>query len=318
VFLRGRYQRYSEVSKQIMAILRSRAPVVEQASVDEAYLDITGTERALGPPGDVAQGLKAAILDGTGLTASIGMAPNRFLSKIASDMDKPDGLTIIAPEMVADFLRTLPVGKIPGVGPRGKSQLAKYGVATAGDVAALPRDFWLERLGKWGGILHDRAMGIDDRAIGQGQGAKSVGAENTFSTDTTDRAELAKWLRRQAERVGESLRRKERFGRTVTLKVKYADFTSVTRRRTLNKATNSTAEIFETAVGLLDEMTLPRAVRLIGLSVSNFHGQGGQAPLLPELTEPAADQLDTAVDAIRSRFGREAVQVGRIFKPSSD
>lgn len=312
IFLKGRMHRYAEVSGQIMAVLRGLVPVVEQTSVDEAYVDASGTERLYGPPVELARRLKREIHQTTRLTCSVGIAPNKFLAKIASDLDKPDGLHEIKPQDVQAFLCELPVDKIPGVGSSCMKLLGKLKVRMAADVLRFPREFWIEKLGKWGSVLHDRAQGIDGRAVSPWHETKSSSAENTFAKDVDDPEFLRRWLWRQSERVGRDLREHGWFGRTVTLKVKYADFTQFTRSRSLHVATNSTRVIHETAVSLLSEVPLARKVRLIGVGVSNFDKGEGQYSLIEGL-EPRPDKLDLALDAIRDKFGDKALLQGRVF-----
>lgn len=313
VFLRGRGHRYTEVSRQVMAVLERFSPLVEQASVDEAYLDVSGQERLFGPPEQLGAELKAAVRRNTGLVCSVGIAPVKFLAKIASDYDKPDGLCVIHPEQVREFLRTLPVAKIPGVGGSSLGRLRDLGIETAGDVLRYPEDFWRRRFGKFGEALFERAQGIDPRPVVTEYEPKSEGAENTFGEDTNNREELQRWLLDQAERVGRRLRRDEHKGRTVTLKIKFCDFNSITRSKTLPEATDSTRRIFETAAALLQAEPLPKKVRLIGLSVSNFFQGAVQLSLLPEPEEQRDEPLDKALDAIRDKFGREALVRGRVF-----
>jgi len=267
----GRMRRYAELSHRIMDALREFSPLVEPASVDEAYLDATGLERLFGPVENMGMAVKARVLDVTGgLTCSVGAAPVKFLAKIASDMNKPNGLFILYPEDVAEFLRTLPVGRIPGVGKRSLDALDQLGVRSAGDVLRYSREFWERRFGKGGVHLHERASGVDPREVEPYSEPKSESAENTFAEDTADRAVLRRWLLAQAERVGTSLRRQRLAGRTITLKVKYADFRSISRSHSLPEPTASTETIFDEACRLLDALTLADKVRLIGVGVSNF------------------------------------------------
>lgn len=316
VVVRGRMGRYSEVSARVMAVLRAASPLVEQVSVDEAYIDLSGTERIAGEPLAVARRLKAEVLAATGLTCSVGIAPNKFLAKIASDMDKPDGIFVIAPDDVARFLKDLPVGKIPGVGPKTVDYLKRYGVTTAGDVLERPLALWEKRMGDRGRGLYRRAQGIDESPVVPGHEAKSSSAEHTLHEDTADKAELARWLMAQAERVGRDLRKHGRKGRTVTLKYKYSDFTSHTKSRTLDRPTDVTDVIFETARELLAETRLERPLRLIGVGVSNFGAMERQLTLLPvedDAREEERSRLDHALDAIRDKFGTGAVVRGRTF-----
>lgn len=313
VFLPVRMRRYSEVSKNIMRILQDFSPQIEQASVDEAYIDASGLDGLFGPPPDMARRIKTAIREGTGLSCSVGIAPNKFLAKIASDMNKPDGLTVILEEDVPTFVAGLPIERIPGVGARSAETLHKLGVSKAGDVLRFTRDFWIERLGERGGWLYRRAQGLDDSPVEPWGEAKSSSAENTLEQDTSDKEALTNWLALQAERVGLDLRRHGYKGRTVTLKVKYADFKSLTRSHTLPAATNTTRTIFEVATSLLQALKLTGKVRLIGLGVSNFARGGEQLSLLDDTQDKREAKLDSALDAIRDKFGSKAISRGRVF-----
>jgi len=309
VLVPGRMKRYKEVSKMAMGVLSEFSPTIEKASVDEAYLDGTGLERLFGPIDEVGRKIKARMKEVTGLTCSVGAAPVRFLAKIASDMDKPDGMYIVHHHEVHDFLRDLPVKKIPGVGKKLLETLNRMRTYTCGDILKHDRAFWQERLGKYGGALHDRARGIDPNGVVTSSGSKSCSAENTFHEDTTDRGVLTRWLLAQSERVGADLRRHAYKGRTVTLKVKYADFKQITRSHSLDARTDNTTVIFETACKLLEQLELRRAVRLIGVGVSNFDGRSRQVNLFEDAPreKEATSELDKAVDAVRNRFGSAAV-----------
>lgn len=309
IMIPGRMKRYKEISRLAMGVLAEFSPTVEQASVDEAYLDGTGLERLFGPIDEVGRRIKARMKEVTGLTCSVGAAPVRFLAKIASDMDKPDGMFIIRHGEMHDFLRTLPVRKIPGAGRKLVEILTRLGVRTCGDVLGKPREYWEERLGKYGGALHDRASGIDPNRVVPSGAAKSCSAENTFHEDTTDREKLRQWLLAQSERVGGDLRRHGYKGRTVTLKVKFADFKQITRSTSLDSRTDNTAVIYETACLLLKQVELKRAVRLIGVGVSNFTARNRQVTLFEEAPAKAeaTSELDRAVDAVRKKYGGKAV-----------
>ncbi|WP_300162636.1 DNA polymerase IV [Solidesulfovibrio sp.] len=316
VFLPGNRRRYSEVSRIVMATLERISPLVEPASIDEAYVDITGTETLFGPPETLGRAIKAMIRQETGLACSVGIAPVKFIAKIASDYDKPDGLTVVASDQVAVFLADLPVEKIPGVGRRAKETLTRLGVRLVRDVLAYPPDFWRRHCGKWGLDLYARANGLGSDTVSPSREAKSVSAENTFDVDTADRQRLSAWLLLQAERVGRELRQENLRGRTVTLKLKFNDFRQITRSRTLPEPTDGDAAIFQAAKALLDAEPLPKSVRLIGLGVSNFGRQERQLELFasPAQTQTARDgKIDAALDAIRGKFGREAIVRGRLF-----
>ncbi|MBD5416490.1 MAG: DNA polymerase IV [Desulfovibrio sp.] len=328
IFIRGRHGRYSELSARIMEALRGFSPSVEPASIDEAYLDAGGLDRLFGPPEALARAVKAAVAQVTGgLTCSVGIAPVKFLAKICSEVNKPDGVFILAPEEADAFLLSLEVTRLPGVGRRMAASLAALGITHVAQLRALSRDFMERRYGKWGLVLHDRAHGIDPRPVTPEHEVKSEGAERTFARDVRDRGLLARALFAHAERVGTRLRRHGLAGRTVTLKIKFADFRQITRSRTLGGRTDATRTIFETARGLLDEEPLGQPVRLIGLSVSGFE-QGAEQLLLPGAARgsaphrpgnlPAPEEearrrrLDRALDTLRGRFGKDAVQRGGI------
>ncbi len=320
-YIAPRHERYAEVSRQVMAVLRDFSPVVEQASIDEAYLEVSGLERLCGPVESLGEDLKNAVFARTGLTCSVGLAPVKFLAKIASDVHKPNGLTVLYPEQVQSFLRNLPASRIPGVGERTLDSLKALGVSTAGDVACYPPDFWERRLGKLGVMVWERSQGIDRSKVEPSLAPKSEGAEDTLLADTSDREVLKSWLLRQAETVGAGVRRSKAQGRTVTLKVKFSDFKQITRSRTLPVATASTRLIYETAAALLDNLELPRPVRLIGVSLSGFvWGDEERQLLLPGFGATESDAcdagdardraLDEAIDEIRARFGKAALLRG--------
>lgn len=322
-FVPVRMSRYAEVSRHIMAILHTYSPLVEQASVDEAYMDATGLERLFGPVEEMAQALKEQVRSETGgLTCSIGLAPVKFLAKIASDIHKPDGLTILYPETMAKFLHSMPVSKIPGVGKHLLDRLKGFGVQTCAEVMRYPRDFWERQFGKWGIVLWERAQGMDPREVVPESIQKSESAEITFQEDTRDRTVLKNWLFRHSDRVGQSLRKQRQKGRIVTLKIKYADFKVITRRTMLPIPTCATETIYETACSLLDSLTLQNKVRLIGVGVSGFVS-GDQQLFLPlddslEMRDARRARLDEVMDTLKGRFGSDAVVRGRLFQSSKD
>lgn len=311
VFLPVRMQRYKEVSRQVMEPMYALSPLVQKTSVDEAYIDITSlrTEKT---PAETAMTLKEDIKATTGCTCSVGVAPNKFLAKIASDMNKPDGLFIIEENEVAAFLQTLPVGKIPGIGPKSLETLHRLGVKTAGDVLKHPPELWKERFGERGLHLYERAQGIDTSPVKPYSEPKSSGSETTFREDIGDREELKRRLYLQAENVGFDLRRHGRWGRTVTLKLRYSDFSTVTRSVSLKDPTRSTEVIFGEAAALLDALPLPRKVRLIGVSVSNLQKTGPRPSLLDDSEND--ERLDSVLDALREKYGRSAVTRGRAWR----
>ena len=319
VYLRPRMSRYAEMSARVRETIGHFSPLVEMASVDEAYLDATGLERLFGSVDEMGWQLKRAVREATGgLTCSVGIAPVKFLAKIASEQRKPDGLFLLAPEDVHPFLESLPVRDVPGVGRHFAAALTSLGVKTCGDVRHYGEEFWKRRFGKAGIGLWARAGGVDPRPVVPWTPPKSESAEVTLDEDVRDKELLYTWLMRHAERVGTRLRRSGLAGRTVTVKIKYADFRQITRQVTLPGRISSTEAIYETARGILDSVELAGAVRLVGVGVSGFDaGPPVRLSLLPE-PEPVRDErrrgrLDTAVDTLRERYGRDAVMRGRIF-----
>jgi len=308
----GRMARYKAVSRRIMGLLQAFTPLVEPVSIDEAYLDISGSERLFGPPEEMAGRIKSTIRQETGLTCSIGGAPLRFLAKIASDMNKPDGMTILPPDEVPAFIEYLPVHKIPGVGKVAQDRLSRMQLRTLGDVRRYPHDMLIARLGKFGHRLLELSRGEDRTPVTPHTSAKSVSSENTLPQDTNDRSALHGLLLHHAEDVGRQLRRLMLKARTITLKIKHADFQQITRSRTLKRPIQSTEAIIEEADALLQHYPLTRKVRLIGVGASNF--VPSKAPVQADLFAanhrlPANwEKVDHTVDAINERFGRYAVR----------
>ncbi len=322
IFIPGRMGRYKEISQSIMRTLEDFSPVVEPASIDEAYVDAEGLERLFGPIEELCRQIQESIYTVTGgLTCSVGAAPKKFLAKIASDIHKPHGIYVLHPHQVPHFLQTLPLQKIPGVGKKFLTELQKLGVRQGGDVQRFPQEFWHRRFGKAGEMLWRRAHGEDGAKVVPFTEPKSESSEVTFHQDSLDRNFLQKNLLAQAERVGASLRKQGLSGRTITLKVKFSDFTQVTRSRTLPQSTQGTQCIFATACELLEVLELPQKVRLIGLGVSNFH-DGPEQGLLYQASNAnnsqKQDKLDSALDALRHKFGHEAIVRGRLFSGKKD
>lgn len=310
VFLPGRRARYQEVSRQIMSILQTFSPLVEQVSIDEAFVDLSGTEMLLGQPQKLAEAVKRGILQKTSLTCSIGIAPNKLLAKIASDLQKPDGLTLIEEKDIPGLLQRLPVHKIPGIGKKTAAMLRDLGVRSVADILKQPEVFWVRKLGKSGTHLYSRAKGIDPSPVEPHSPIKSCSAEDTFPKDTSDLNEVKKWLFVQAEAVGRDLRRKGLKGRTITLKIKFADFKVVTRSHTLARPSNCTQTLFETACRLLDELRPSRRLRLAGVGVSNLQSDLHQRELFIDPRTQRHERLDSAVDAIHEKYGKNSIRKG--------
>ncbi|MBQ8173547.1 MAG: DNA polymerase IV [Mailhella sp.] len=324
IYIRPRMRRYAEVSAIVHETLKSFSPLVEMASVDEAYLDATGLERIFGPVEEMGRQLKAAVREATGgLTCSVGIAPVKFLAKIASEQRKPDGLFLLRPEEVPVFLSDLPVRSVPGVGRHFAADLAQIGVKTCGDVMRYSEEFWKRKFGKAGVVLWARAQVMDTREVVPWTPPKSESADVTLAEDNRDLEILRTWLMRHDERVGSSLRRHGLAGRTVTLKIKYADFRLITRQVTLAHRISSTETIYDTACSILEGLELTDRVRLIGVGVSGFEAGGPSQLSLMPAPEPEKDEkrrgkLDKAVDALRARYGRDAVVRGRLFESHSE
>ncbi len=287
------FRKYKEASSAVFQLFREATPLVEPLSLDEAYLDVT--ENAWGEPlgKQVAARLKAAIRDTTGLTASAGVAPNKFLAKIASGWKKPDGLTVIAPERVERFLHGLPIDALWGVGPVTAKRLREHGIVKLVDVRAVPLDDLRLMVGSLAPWLQELAHGRDDRPVQPNREAKSASSENTFDRDLTDLAKIQQAVHDMARDVASWLVRTSRLSRTVTLKVRYADFTTITRSMTVTPPTSDEEAIAERAVSLLTKTDAGRRpVRLLGVGVHNLSRLGEETP-----PEPATQVLKLPFDA---------------------
>jgi DNA polymerase-4 len=324
VLLPPDFERYTRVSRQIMEIFRRYTPVVEPLSLDEAFLDVSGSERLFGDAAQIGRQIKADILRETGLVASIGVAPTKFLAKLASDLDKPDGFRVIEAGELRAVLDPLPVSKLFGVGDRTARRLQALGVSTIGQLASLPRQEVTARFGATGAWIHDLAHGIDERRVTPHRVEKSHGRERTFAEDTDDREFLARQLFGFAEDVAFELRDRGLRGRTVTVKARYWNFRTVTRSKTLDLATNLGPRIFATARELLDRV--PRGpLRLLGVQVSNLEDvrEPVQAGLFDESqsqTTEADRRLQRAterLDGLRHKYGRDVVRPASLIDPPS-
>jgi DNA polymerase-4 len=306
VFLPVDMDKYARVSGDIMAILSEYSPLLEPISVDEAFLDVTGTERLLGQALEIARTIKARLHRDVGLTASAGVAPNKFLAKLASDLRKPDGLVEVKAGEEGAFLRDLPIERLWGVGRVTAHDLRAMGIETIGQLARVPVGVLAKRFGKWGTLLHELAHGRNDRPVEPFAAPKSMGAEETFAEDTRDAEELRRTLLAQAERVARELREEGYAGRTVTLKLRFADFQTITRSLT-GEATQDGLEVFRRAFALLDRVARVKPVRLIGVSVSGLI-QGGPAQLsLFSAAAARRDRVARAADRLARRFGDRAL-----------
>jgi DNA polymerase IV len=314
VFLRVDMDKYVTVSREIMAILGDFSPLVEPISVDEAFVDLTGTTSLFGPAAQAVREIKRRIRAETALTASAGLAANKFIAKVASDLEKPDGLVVVEAGREAVFLAPLPIERLWGVGKATAKELGALGIATIGQLQRLPRQTLVTRLGDHGAGLHDLVFGRDTRPVEPWTPPKSMGAETTFERDTTDRARLDATLRGQAERIARELRAERLAAARVTLKLRFADFRTLTRSHT-SDPTQDGLELYRRAATLLSREMLAQPVRLIGVSASTFIAeQTGQLGLL-EANAVRRERLARAVDRITGRFGVDAIGPAALIRP---
>ena len=271
VFIKPDFPKYHKYSQMIRSVFHHYTDLVEPLSLDEAYLDVT--ENKVGEPSAtrIATNIKKDIFERTGLTASAGVAPNMFVAKIASDYKKPDGLTVVPPEKVLDFIRPLPVRRIPGIGPVSDAHMAKLGIRTVADLAEKPVEWLAEHFGSFGQYLWEIAQGMDDREVTPVWERKSLGEEETFDYDLIDVKEIEAYLKNCADSVFASLNEEGKQARTVTLKIKYHDFRTITRRRTMEDFLTGAEEVFEIARDLLRRTDAGRVkIRLAGIALSTF------------------------------------------------
>jgi DNA polymerase-4 len=335
IFLPVRMERYREASDRVFEIFHRFTPLIEALSIDEAFLDVTASTRLFGAPEAIAKKIKVAVRKETGLTVSAGVAASKFVAKIASDLRKPDGLAIVLRGKEREFLAPLPVGKLWGVGRVTQAELHRMGVETIGDLSRIAVEVLAKRFGKHGVLLHELSLGIDEREVVPEQEARSIGREGTYPEDLVDMETIKKELLSLATRVAERIRRHGVKGRTVALKVKYHDFTLVTRAVTLDHGTDDGGEFYRSVLALLPKTEAgKRPVRLLGISVSGLRGsdevtppgEPEQLPLFgktpggrsgsftggkenaPPVSREKKEMLNRAVDRIREKFGKKGIR----------
>jgi DNA polymerase-4 len=316
VIIEPDHRRYTEVSAGVMEIFRSVTPLVEPLSLDEAFLDVAGSLRRLGSPARIGELLRARVHDEQGITCSVGVASTKFVAKLASTRSKPDGLLVIPRDQVVAFLHPLPVSALWGVGERTEEHLVRLGLRTVGDLAHTSVDTLRRALGPaQGEHLAELAWGRDPRPVVAGEQEKSIGAEETFARDVDDPAVLLRELRRLSERVGARLRAAGLVGRTIQLKVRFADFTTLTRSRTLPAPTDVAREIYDTASDLLAALGLQRVrLRLIGVRAEGLISAGSVSTQLAlDQPEHGWREAEVAVDRISARFGPGIVRPARLI-----
>ncbi len=307
-----RMHRYLEMSDRVFAIFDEFSPLVEPLSVDEAFLDLNGTERLQGAPEAVARRMKKRIRDETKLTASIGVAPNKFLAKLASDLEKPDGLTIVHAEDVDHILPPLPVSKLWGIGRVTEAKLESVGIRTIADLRRVPRELLERHLGSEAERYWNLAHGIDHRVVTPDRDAKSIGHEQTFEVNVADPDEIRVVLMDQVEHVAQRLRKHGIQARGISLKIRYGDFQTITRSRTLATSTNSTQELWQAARDVFNEWPF-QPVRLIGVSAERLSSGDEQMPLFTDPERERQKKLDAVADQINQKFQKRTI--GRGVRP---
>jgi len=316
IFLDGHPTRYHEYSGRVFEVLNGFSPVVEMASIDEAYLDMTGTERLLGPPLHAAHLLHEKVKQTTQLNCSIGIAASRLVAKVASDQAKPNGVLWVLPGQEAGFLAPLDVRRIPGVGKVTEKRLHACGIRQVADLARLDEAFLEEKFGKWGLALAGKARGLDaggwfDSEIGAQEDPKSISHEHTFTEDTADTGQIESTLAQLSVMVGRRLREHGLYARTLQLKLRYKDFTTITRAHTLDHATQLDIEILQKSRLLFRTNWKPGAlVRLVGVHAGSLAPAEGQMNLLDQDQSDRWRKALGAADRLRDKFGESAVSLG--------
>ncbi len=317
IFVDGHPQRYREYSKKVFAVLNRFSPQVEMASIDEAYLDLTGTERLHGAPLRVAHALHQAIGAETNLKCSLGIASSRLVAKVSSDQAKPNGVLYILPGQEAPFLAPLDVRKIPGVGKKTEASLHQLGIHRVGDLAALDESFLASRFGRWGLALAGKARGVDvggwfDAPVGADEDPKSISHEHTFTDDTADRPRLETALLKLSEMVAKRLREHGLYARTIQLKLRDEDFSTITRARSLDHATQLDAEVASAVIVLFRQAWDGKTpIRLLGVYAGSLQHVEGQMNLLEEPRTARLRQAFRSVDHIRNRFGEASISLAK-------
>jgi len=311
IFLRPRMDHYAEVSDQIRAIFEKYTPLVEPLSLDEAFLDVSGSEPLFWSAVSIGRAIKQEIREHLRLVASVGVAPNKFLAKIASDLRKPDGFVVVEPDQVQEFLDPLPVGRLWGVGKVTGQVFEKLGIHRISQLRQMPVELLRHHFGSGGEHLWELSHGFDDRPVVPEQEAKSISHETTFAKDLEDPEQMRAWLLELSEQVGCRMRRHGLKGRTVNLKVRFEDFHTITRAQTLPQPTNVTQEIWQTADQMFAERLPARRlhIRLLGVGMSGFDQPAMvQLSLFPEAEHERQSRLDEVADRIKEKFGQAGLQ----------
>lgn len=319
IFIAPEHHRYSEISQRVMEIFQSFTPLVEPISLDEAFLDVTGAQKLFGSGRDIAIKIRAKVEEQEGITCSVGIAQSKFIAKLASQHCKPNGLLEIKADRVLEFLHPLPVRAIWGVGPKTAESLERLGLHTVADIANTPRSTLVRALGAaTGESLYELSWGRDYRDVVPDEAEKSIGAEETFSQDLDNPEEILREFLRMSEKATARLRDRKLFAKTISIKIKFADFSSLTRSKSLPQATDSTQECYEIAKKLYLALNNEGArIRLVGISLSNLQED---LPVQLELgaRERGWRDAESAIDKASARFGRSSVRPARLLDREGD
>jgi DNA polymerase-4 len=315
IFVPPEHHRYSEISARVMEIFASFTPKVEPISLDEAFLDVTGAQKLLGSGREIAAAIRAQVLEQEGITCSVGIAETKFIAKLASQHCKPDALLEITPDRLLEFLHPLPVSAMWGVGPKTGEALQRLGLHTIGDIAQTPRATLIRALGEASGAsLYELSWGRDFREVSDDEPEKSISAAETFAVDLENPEEILREYLRLTEKASSRLRERELFTKTIAIKVRFADFTTISRSKTLPLPIDSTQEIYEVVRTLYKNLKIDRArLRLVGVSLENLQG-GAPEQMMLGSREKGWREADGAIDRAHARFGSGSVRPGRLIE----
>jgi DNA polymerase IV len=310
ICLRGNFDHYKRAHKKIMAILEKYTPDIEVTSIDEAYMDMTGFDRLYGHPMETAEKLKMQIQDETGLSASIGVASGKTLSKIVSDCAKPNGILMVLHDCERAFLAPLKISRLPGIGKHTQERMTDLGIRTIGQLAQIDEKMLVRTFGQWGHYLHLRACGIDESRLELPQAPKSISRERTFDEDTADPEQITSTLYFLVEKTARTLRGQKFQCRTITLKLRYSDFKTLTRSVTLKSPVDTDDVIFQNVKQLFTKADTRRGrIRLLGVGLSNFTSQQWQQELIDFHHIDRMKNLFKSIDQVRDRYGFDAVKI---------
>lgn len=314
------HEKYSEVSENVMAIFESITPLVQPLSVDEAFLDISGAQKLMGTPSQIGEVIRARVSDEQGITCSVGVASTMFVAKLATNFAKPDGLHVVPADKVIEFLHPLPIGALWGVGEKTAEQLSRLGLVNVSDIANTPVKTLARVIGQAAAEhLYELAWGRDPRAVTPNQAEKSIGAERTFESDMDDPEEILAQILDLSNKVAKRLRAANYFSRTITIKVRFADFTSVTRSKSLPASTDLATDIYATSKSLFEAMNLQRArIRLVGVRATGLVPTSESSVQL-EFSDRDSGwrEAEEAIDQVAIKFGNSAVKPARLIKPEA-